>query len=127
MTDSTNWIGRLTDRYVDLDIWSLAILGLAVAIALIANHVYFRWRLEPAVTDGIPPRTVKLEALALSLAIGAFIAGFSGWGFLWIAALLVIALVFAAMAGARAVLTAVAIFLVLAVLVTLAGLKLTTL
>lgn len=119
-----NWLDRLTDTYVDLNIASLLIVLFALAIGLASSHLYFRWRLERAVTDGIAPSTVRLEAFAFGLAAGALLAVFSGWGFLWIAGILVLALVVALMSGARKVIAVVALIALIAILVTVAGLKL---
>jgi hypothetical protein len=123
MTTSESWLDRLTDGYIDLEIYSLLLLGAGLAVALLVNHFYFRSRLEEAVWDGVSPHKVRLEALALAIASGALVAGFSGWGFLWIGLLLLAALLIAVLAGRKTIVWLVIGLFALAVLATLAGIK----
>jgi hypothetical protein len=125
--NSDSWTDRLLDGYADFEIMSLTLVFAAILLGILAGHFYFRWRLEPAVNQLIPPRTVRLEALAVGLAIGALIAAFSGWGFLWIVGILAMAFALAAMAGARRLILVVVAILILAVLVTLGGWKINAL
>lgn len=124
---NSSWFDRLTDGYADFDLTSLALILLAVVLAVIVNHLYFRARLEPAVDAGIAPKLVRLEALSLALATGALIAGFSGWGFLWICGVFILAGIIAFMSGERRLLALVGGVLVLAVLFTILGIKLNAL
>lgn len=124
---TSSWFDRLTDFYADFDLMSLAVILFAVVMGFVVNHVYFRARLEPAVDAGVAPRLVKLEALSLALTAGALIAGFSGWGFLWIFGVFILAGILVFMSGERKLIGLVAGALVIAVLFTLLGIKLNAL
>ncbi|MDQ0465732.1 glucan phosphoethanolaminetransferase (alkaline phosphatase superfamily) [Caulobacter ginsengisoli] len=113
--DNGSLLERLTDFTPDFGLMSLIALLAAVLIGVLANHFWFRARLEPAVDRGTSPRNVRLESFALALALGAAVVGvFSGWGFLWAAVALILAMVIAFASGARLV-VGVALLVLLAV------------
>lgn len=124
---TSSWFDRLTDGYADFDLISLGLILLAVVVGVGLYHVYFRGKLEDRVDAGVAPRLVKLEAMSVALATGALIAGFSGWGFLWICGVLILSGILAFMSGERKLIGLIAGAMVLAILFTILGIKLNAL
>jgi hypothetical protein len=111
-------------RYLDalltvqtrLDVTHLSLAAIAVVAGVAVYFAYFRSALKSAVEQGTRPAHFRHHVQSVALTTTGLILGLlSGWGFLWSAAILIVAFVTALLGRSRvAALFAVAVLILVA-------------